>query len=81
MPTTLCGANITDFNIEKVKKLQRIENSEGKKILGASTYTHEEEIKGDTGISDMKERIMEIMEIMHTLRGACTTFWKGWLRN
>lgn len=74
MPTTLCGTNITDFSKEKIQKLQRIENSEGKKILGAPSYTHKEEIKGDTGISDMKERIMEIMEIMHTLRGAYNNF-------
>lgn len=71
LPGILYGANVIDFNEEKIQKLQRIENSVGRKILGAPNYTQEAALRGEIGISSMKGRIMkgQLKYLQHILRG------------
>ena len=71
LPGILYGANIIDFTKEEIKQLQRIENSVGRKILGAPGYAQEAAIRGEIGISSMKSRIMEgqIKYAQYVIRG------------
>ena len=59
LPTILYGANVIDFTKTEIQKLQRIENSVGRKIMNAPSYTQEAALRREIGISSMKGRIME----------------------
>ena len=71
LPMILYGANVINFTQEDIQKLQRIENSVGRKIMGAPSYTQETALRGEIGISSMKSRIMEgqLKYLQHILRG------------
>ena len=71
LPMILYGTNIIDFTKEEIQKLQRIENSVGRKILCALSSAQEVALRGEIGISSMKSRIMEgqLKYLQHILRG------------
>ena len=71
LPSILYGANVVDFTKQEIEKLQRIENSVCRKILGAPSYSQTSALKGEVGISSMKARIMEgqLKYLQYILRG------------
>ena len=74
LPMILYGTNIIDFTKEEIQKLQRIENSVGRKILCALSSAQEVALRGEIGISSMKSRIMEgqLKYLHHILIGEST---------
>ena len=48
-----------DFNKQGIEKLQKIENSVGRQIMGAPRYTQESALRGEIGMCSMRARVME----------------------
>ena len=71
LPSILYGANIVEFTKQDIEKLQRLENSVGRKILGAPSYSQGAALRGEIGISSMKARIMggQLRYLQYILRG------------
>ena len=57
LPAILYGTPVIGINETEIKRLQRIENAVGRRILGAPKYATVATIKGEIGLSDMKTRI------------------------
>ena len=56
IPSILYGSGIIDFTKDELNKLQAIENSVYRKILGAPKYTPVECLRGDVGASSVVSR-------------------------
>ena len=52
--TILYGSNIMDFNKQKKEKLQKIENSVDRQIMGPPRYTQESALREDIGMCSMR---------------------------
>ena len=59
LPTIFYGSNIMDFNKQEIEKLQKIENSVGRQIMGVPRYTQGSALRGEIGMFSMRARIME----------------------
>lgn len=59
LPSILYGANIINFTEEEINKLQRIENSVFRQILGAPKYAQTCTLRGEVGASSMLARVIE----------------------
>ena len=59
LPTLLYGAPIIDWNEKEIEKLQKIENTVWRCILGGPGYTPNVVLRGEIGASTMKSRIIK----------------------
>lgn len=59
LPSILYGTNILNFTETEINKLQIIENSVYRQILGAPKYAQTCTLRGEVGASSMKTRIIE----------------------
>lgn len=59
MPMLLHGTSVIDFTKEEIRKVQSVENSVYRTILGARRYTAEEGIRGEVGASLFETRLMK----------------------
>ena len=59
LPSILYGANVVNFTETDIQKLQTIENSVYRQILGAPKFAQTCTLRGEVGASTMKKRIME----------------------
>ncbi len=65
LPAILYGSNITEFKTEEINKLQRIENSVYRQIMGAPSYSQVASLRGEIGSSLMKTRLTETRIIFY----------------
>ena len=57
LPAILYGTAVMNITETEIKKLQRIENGVGRKILGAPKYAAVATLRGELGMSEMRSRI------------------------